>query len=210
MPSTIVHLALAGLIAAALLGEHFDRRALAVVFVVIAIPDLDSFLVFTDAAHRTALHNVWLPVVAATLLWVDLRVREESVVRGRWGAWGVRVAWVTILCSLFAHVALDLTDGFVNLLWPVYDQFYMLDGSIELSDQRGIVNTFSEGGIPLLEAQGTTEEYEITTGVDPGEGKTERVFPVVRAGWQLVVLVVGTLVTAARLHMAGSADSQRP
>lgn len=207
MPSTIVHLAFAGLIAAALLGEHFDRRALAVVFVVVAFPDLDSFLVFTDAGHRTVLHNVWIGVIPAALLWVDLRIREESFVRDRWGAWGVRVAWVSILCYLFAHVALDLTDGYVNLLWPVYDQFYTLDGTIELSDRQGIVNTFSESGIPLLEARGTAAEQEITTGVDPGEGETERVFPVVRAGWELAILVVGTVVTAMRLRLEASGDS---
>jgi inner membrane protein len=207
MPSTVVHLAFAGLLAAALLGDQFDRGAIAVLLVVIALPDLDSFLVFTDAGHRTVLHNVWVAVVPAALLWVDLRVREESLVRDRWGAWGVRLAWVSILCFLCAHLALDLADGYVNLFWPVFDQFYTLDGSIELSDQQGIVNTFSDGGLPLLDARGTSTEQQITTGVDPGDGETERVFPVVRAGWQLVVLVVGIAVTAMRLALADSSGS---
>ncbi|ERH10803.1 MAG: hypothetical protein J07HX64_02582 [halophilic archaeon J07HX64] len=201
MPSTVVHLALAGLIAAALLGDDFDRRALAVVFVVVAVPDLDSFLISTDAGHRTVLHNLWVAVVPAALMLVDLRVREESLLRRRWGAWGVRVAWVALFCYLAAHLALDIADGYVNVLWPVFDQFYTLDGSIELSSQRGIVNTFSNGGVPLLEARGTSSETQITTGVDPGDGQTERLFPVVRAGWQLVVLVGGVGVTALRLSL---------
>jgi hypothetical protein len=201
MPSTVVHLAFAGLIAAALLGDDFDRRALVVVLVVVAVPDLDSFLISTDAGHRTVLHNLWVAVVPAALMLVDLHVREESLLRRRWGAWGVRVAWVALFCYLAAHLALDIADGYVNVLWPVFDQFYTLDGSIELSSQRGIVNTFSNGGVPLLEARGTSSETQITTGVDPGDGQTERLFPVVRAGWQLVVLVGGVGVTALRLSL---------
>ena len=198
MTSTVVHLAFAGLIGAALLGEHFDRNSLAVVLIVVAFPDLDSFFIFTDAGHRTVLHNIWIPVVTGVLLWGDLR-REESFVRGRWGAWGVRVAWVSVLCYLVAHLALDLADGSVNLFWPVYDQFYTLDGEIELSSERGIVQTFTDGGLPLLEARGGTTERTITTGVDPGDGETDRVFPIVRNGWELVLLVGGTVVTAVRL-----------
>lgn len=198
MTSTVVHLAFAGLIGAALLGEHFDRKSLAVVLIVVAFPDLDSFFIFTDAGHRTVLHNIWIPVVTGVLLWGDLR-REESFVRGRWGAWGVRVAWVSVLCYLVAHLALDLADGSVNLFWPVYDQFYTLDGEIELSSERGIVQTFTDSGLPLLEARGGTTERQITTGVDPGDGETDRVFPIVRNGWELVLLVGGTVVTAIRL-----------
>ena len=205
MPSTIVHLALAGLIAAALLGDYFDRKSLAVVLVVVAIPDLDSFITFTDAAHRTVLHNVWIPALAAVLLWLDVR-REESFVRERWGGWGVRVAWVSILCYLLAHVVLDLTDGSVNLFWPVYDQFYTLNGEVELSSEHGVVQTFSDNGIPLLEARGETTEREITTGVDPGEGESERTFPVFGAGWEIVVFVTGTVVTAAKLYLVERED----
>jgi len=201
MPSSVVHLAFAGVVAAALLGARFDRRALAIVLVAVALPDLDSFILFSDAGHRTVLHNVWVAVVPAVFLCVDLRVREESFVRGRWGARGVHIAWVTVVCYLVAHLGLDAADGYVNLLWPLHDQFYTLQGSIELSSERGIVNTFSDGGVPLLDARGTSSEQQITTGVDPGEGQTERVFPVIRAGWQLVMLVGGTLIVAMRLAL---------
>lgn len=201
MPSTLVHLAFAAVVAAALLGRWFDRWALAVVLVAVASPDLDSFVLGADAGHRTVLHNVWVGVVPAVLLWVDLRVRDESLLRGRWGPRGVRVAWVAVVCYVVAHLALDAADGYVNLLWPLYDQFYTLEGSLELSSERGIVNTFSDGGVPLLDARGPSSQTRITTGVDPGGGQTERLFPVARAGWQLVVLVGGTAVTAIRLRV---------
>jgi len=202
VPSTVVHLARAGLVAAALLGDRFDRRALAVVLLVTAVPDVDSFVVFTRAGHRTVLHNITIPVGGLVVLWLDLR-SEASVVRERWGEWGARVAWVSLLCYLLAGVMLDVADGYVNVFWPLYDQFYTLEGVIELSDQRGVIQTFTDSGLPLLDARGTSGDTEITTGVDPGEGETERVFPVVRSGWELVLLLVGTLVTGLRASRDG-------
>ena len=52
MPSTLVHLAFGGMIAAALLGDVFDRRALLVVLVVTAAPDLDSFIALVSEIGR--------------------------------------------------------------------------------------------------------------------------------------------------------------
>lgn len=207
MPSTLVHLAFAGLLASALLGNAFGLKALAVVFVVVAVPDLDSFITLSSGAgHRTLLHNIWVPLVGAIVVWVDLNLRDHSLIEERWGEWGVRVAWVSLVCYVFAHLLLDLADGSINLFWPVYDQFYTLRGVIEISDQRGIVQTFSSSGLPLLEARGTTDEVLITTGVDPGPSENgeppERVFPVFRAGWELALFVVGTVVTATKLVIA--------
>lgn len=209
MPSTIVHLAFAGLIASALLGEAFDRKALAVVLAVTAFPDLDSFIaLYATAGHRTVLHNVWIPTIAAVALVVDTRVRDQSLLRARWGWWGVRVAWVSVVCYLLAHIGLDLVDGVVNLFWPVHDQFYALRGSIELSSERGIVQTFVavDGLLPSLQAVGGTDEVAITTGVDPGADATERVFPVIGAGWELVVFLTGVFVTAARAWLPSSPE----
>ena len=204
MPSTIVHLAFAALIATALLGAAFDRRALLFILVVMALPDLDSFVdVGNVPGHRMLLHNIWLAVVPTVALGIDLSVREQSFVRERFGDRGVRIAWVTILCYVVAHLGLDMADGVVNLFWPVHDQFYDLRGTIELSDQRGVVQTFVDGkGFLLFEAEGSTEDIYITTGVDPGpstgEEDPERLFPIFRAGWQLVLFVTGLFVTGAR------------
>jgi len=208
MPSTIVHLAFAGLLAAALLGEAYDRRALAVVFLVVAFPDLDSFVaLYWEPAHRAALHTLVIPLVAALVLWIDVRVRETSFVLERWGWRGVRIAWVSLFCLAFAGMALDMTDGSVNLFWPLHDQFYALDGRIELSDQRGIVQTFveSERTVPSPSGVGSTDEVVQSTGVDPApveEGDPERIFPVIGATWELLVLVFGTVVTLARFELS--------
>lgn len=205
MPSTLVHLAFAGLIAAALLGEAYDKKAVAIVLVVAAIPDLDSFIALVSTAgHRTVLHTVWIPLLAAVLLAVDVRVRDTSYITERWGNWGVRVAWVSIVVYLVAHVFLDMTDGVVNLLWPVHDQFYTLRGSMELSDQHGIVQTFftTDGILPIPEAAGSTEDIDITTGVDPGPGEQERTFPVFGGGWELLLFLIGTAVTLARFKVS--------
>jgi hypothetical protein len=59
--------------------------------------------------------------------------------------------------------------------------------------------------VPAPDGLGSSQEINYSTGVDPdpsGERTDpERIFPVVRAGWELVVLLVGTAVTWARFHV---------
>jgi membrane-bound metal-dependent hydrolase YbcI (DUF457 family) len=211
MTGTVVHMAFAGMIAAAFLGETYDRKALAVVFGVTILPDLDSFIALVSTAgHRTVLHNFVIPAVAGTLLWADLR-RDESWLRARWGARGVRIAWVSVVCYAVAGIGLDMVSGVVNPLYPIHDQFYTLEGKLVISDQRGIVQTFVEtgresGSVPSPEPQGSSQEVNLSTGVDPDpsgqETDPERIFPIVRAGWQLVVLLAGTAVTLTRFRVS--------
>lgn len=214
MPSIVVHLALAGIIAGALLGDAFDGRALLVVFAVVAFPDLDSFVsLFSTVGHRAALHNVFVPLLAGVVLYADLRRGEDSYVRTRWGARGIRVAWVSLFCYVAVAIGLDLVAGAVNPFWPLHDQFYHLSGKIELSTQRGLVQTIVDlqnGSTDGLKAIGTTEQVHLDTGVDPTPGpdpkNVDRVFPIVRSGWQLVLLVVGSVVTAARFYVDQSVN----
>ncbi len=214
MVSTVVHLAFAGLLAAALLGPYYDRRAVLVVFAATALPDIDSFIApFFVAGHRTVLHTYVIPLGLAVALFADTRLREASFVRETWGNYGVAVGWVSLLAWGVAGIGLDFVGAGVNPLWPLHDQFYTLDGKIELSDQRGVVQTFvdlstEEGGVPAPDSRGSSQEVNVSTGIDPDPGNAnpdsnpERIFPVVRAGWQLLVLVVGTGVTAARFSLS--------
>jgi inner membrane protein len=219
MAGTVVHLAFSGMIAAGFLGAAYDRRSLLVVLGVTALPDLDSFIALVSVAgHRTVLHTFVIPITAALVLWADTRLRDRadtrlrdrSLLRRRWGAWGVRVAWVSILAYAVSAIGLDMVRAGVNALWPVHDQFYVLDGKIELSDQQGVIQTFVEfggedGSVPSPESVGSSQEINYSTGIDPdpsGEvADPERIFPVVRAGWELVLLLVGTTVTAARFYV---------
>ena len=225
MTSTIVHLAFAGLLAAALLGDAYEWKSVLLIFGLIVLIDLDSFVpLVVSFGHRAVFHNLLIPFVAGALVLADVYAREESYILDRWGPRGLRVAWVTVLCYAVAGVLFDMTDGVVNLFWPIHDQFYALEGSIELSDQRGIVQTFIETGgdegtsVPTPEAVGTTEEVEITTGVDPGEPETpdkdpERIFPVIGASWELVVFLTGTVVTLGRFYLgdlSNESAGQRP
>ncbi|NHN59547.1 MULTISPECIES: metal-dependent hydrolase [Halorussus] len=164
MPSTVVHVALAGLVGTALLAEHFDGKAVAVVMAAVALVDFDVFLGFwIEGAHRAAFHTLLLPALGGALLWADLRgralpsvqsrvgsgagsrslalVTDRSLVRSRWGARGVRVAWVTVVAVAFAGIGLDAFFNGANLLYPVHDRFYTFSGKVFYSTKEGFVQT---------------------------------------------------------------------
>jgi len=202
MPSTLVHLALGGLIAAALLEEAFDARALGVVLAATAVPDLDTFVgIALPGTHRAALHTVLVPAIAAVAVAYDLR-REDSWLRAR-GDRAVRVAWVAVAAYALAGIGPDLFFNGVNVLYPIHDQFYEVNGKVLVSNQRGLVQTLWEGE---ASTRGTTNTTHYSTGVDPVRGtepeNVERVFPVARGGLQVLLLVTGTAVTGARLWLA--------
>ena len=224
MPSLVVHYAFVGLLAATLLGAAFDKRSLLLSILVVTFPDVDAFIgLYWQAGHRAATTNLVIPAVLALLIGADLYVREESYIKGRWGAYGVRVSWFCVVVYAVGHVVLDLITGGANLFWPLYDQFYQLSGHLELSSQRGIVQTFVElpeppaqtsggtgtggaSGGSTTQSMGNSSEVQMSTGIDPNPGQAEpeavdRVFPIARSGWELVVLVVGTLATAIRLRI---------
>ena len=211
MPSTLVHVALAGLVGTALLADEFDARAILVVLGATAALDLDTFLdLWVIGAHRTVLHNLAWPTAVGLALWWDVRRREESYVMRRWGARGVRVAWVTLVTVVLAHVLLDAFFNGVNLFWPLQDRFYDLSGQLLYSDRRGLVQTFVEferaadGSRTLSEAtaDGGVGETHYRTGVRPaadGDADAERIFPVAMTGERFLLVLTGFGVVGWRL-----------
>jgi len=142
VPSTLVHVAVGGLVGAALLGDRFTPRAIAVVLVAAAIPDLDSFLAPVIAgAHRSALHTLVVPALLGFAVYADAR-REDSWLRARWGSDGAYVAGVAVAALLAGGILPDMVTNGVNALWPVHDQFYTVDGELKLSTTEGVVQTF--------------------------------------------------------------------
>ncbi|MFW6152930.1 MAG: metal-dependent hydrolase [Halobacteriota archaeon] len=213
MPSTLVHLGLAALIAAALLDDHYDWRTLTVVLVLVALPELDTFLgLWLAGAHRTVLHNLWVVVIpGAVLLW-DTRYRRRSGIRTRWGGRGVRVGWVSLVALLFSHILLDAFFNGVNLLWPVHDAFVDLSGELVYSTDRGFVQTFLEWDEPATSVRGSSGEVHYRTGVDPtppgrSADGVERTFPIASEGTRFVVMLTGFVVAGIRLgevHLRGN------
>lgn len=205
MPSTLVHVAIAGLVGTALLATAFDRRAIAVVAVAAAVPDLDAFagLVF-PGAHRSLLHTLLLPTGLAALLLYDTRVADRSAVRTRFGARGVRVGWVALAGLAFGGIFPDLFTNGVNAFYPLHDAFYSVDGKLLLSNQRGVVQTFVELAPPESTQRPTTQTLHYSTGVDPTPGSeptaVERVFPLAADGFQFMLVVLSALVVGARLY----------
>lgn len=204
MPSTVVHCALAGLLAAGLLGEDFDARAVAVILAATIVPDLDAFAGFlVPGGHRSVLHTFLLPLGATVLVYYDTHLRERSFLRRKWRSRGVHIVWVSIVAVTFAGIGLDLVAGGVNFFYPVYDQFYELSGEFVLSNNRGVVQTFVELGEGDA-ARGSSKQVHINSGVDPNRGRepknVERIFPVAQSGWQLLLILTSVFVLAVRLR----------
>lgn len=202
MPSTVVHLAFAGLVGAGLLGADFDRRSVGAVLLAGALPDLDTFAgLFLPGAHRTLLHTLVLPVAVAGVLAYDARVRPDSRLRARYGDRGVRVAWVALAAFAIGGVFPDLFTNGVNALYPVHDAFYAVNGRLELSARRGVVQTFVETA-PDRERP-TTDTVHYATGVDPSPGpepeSVKRRFLVLGSGLELLVVLLSASVLGARL-----------
>ncbi|WP_439027211.1 metal-dependent hydrolase [Haloarchaeobius sp. DT45] len=209
MPSTVVHVALAALVACALLGPAFSARALVAVMALTAFVDLDVFLGFVlVGAHRAAFHTLLLPVVLGGILAYDLFADRPSRLVRRFGPQAPRIAAVAIVGVVFGAIGPDLMTNGVNVFWPLHDQFYALTGKLHLSDQQGIVQTFVEfeNGEPTKKvAKGSTKEVQYYTGVDTnpdrsGEPVTrERIFPLVDTGVQLLLVLTAGFVSAVRL-----------
>jgi hypothetical protein len=202
MPSTVVHLAIGAVVAAALLSDEFDRRSVAVVLAATTVPDLDTFAgLVMQGTHRALLHTLVLPAVAGAILAYDTRIRAVSRLRGRWGGRGVRMAWVALAALLVGGIFPDLMTNGVNAFYPLYDRFLTVDGELLLSNQRGVVQTFVDLS---TQPERTTENTHYWTGVDPTRGEepanVERIFPIVRSGFQLLVIVLGVFTLGARFH----------
>lgn len=201
MPSTLVHLAIGALLAAALLESDFDARSLGIVLLAVFIPDVDTVLgIWLLGWHRAALHTVLLPALVGGLIVYDLR-RPDSWLRER-GPRAVRIAWVSVFSLLVAGIGPDLFFNGVNLFWPLHDQFYSLNGKVELSTRHGIVQTLWEQRTSL---RGTTETTHYRTGVDvqrgPDPENVERTFLVAGSGLKVLLLLTSILVTGIRLRM---------
>lgn len=211
MPSSVVHAALAFLVAVGLLGRFYDRRALVVLLGIVIFPEIDTFAgLFMDGAHRTVLHNMVLAALAGGVLYWET-TREGSKVRSLWGARGVRIAWVGLFVHTFAHISLDWTHlSGINALWPLFDQFVTLDGELALSTTDGVVQTFveisedPETGQGVIDAGqgGTRAENHVANPAQPSDepepGPVDRRFPIAVHGWQLYLVVAGAFTVLAK------------
>ena len=218
MPSVLVHVAIAGLLGTALLGDRFDARAIFLVMVVTAAIDSDTLIgLLVPGAHRSLFHNVWIVLVPAAVLYWDASHRETSIVRERWDDYGYRVAWVGLVTALFAHILLDAFYNGVNLFWPLHDRFFDLSGELILSDRRGVVQTFveldtTERTVDDSTVRGTTEDTYYSTGFNPEPGESasdaERTFPVAKTGERLVLVVASFVTVTYRILETRRADEK--
>lgn len=208
MVPTPVAAAVAALLAAALLGRAFDRRAVAIVVAAGVAPDLDAIASLgIRGATNAAFHTLLVPGLLGAALYWDTTHREKSWLRDRYGWRGVRIAWVALAAYLVAGIGLDLfsVEG-VNLFWPVHDRFYAVTGRLLYSTEDGLVQTYvTIGGDDYLAvgSPGTTATHHVASWINPTPGTgwesgAERRFPIVETGWQAIVVVTAVAVLAIR------------
>ena len=210
MPPTLVTVAVGVLLGVALLGPAFDRRSIAVVALVAALPDLDALLsLWIRGATNAALHTVFIPAAAAAVLYWDTR-RERSWLRARYGWYGVRVAWVAVAVYAVAGIGLDLFNiSSAAVLYPVSERYFAIVGKLVLSTQDGVVQSYVAFGDGWLEhlTRGTTDTRHVETWINPTPGTSnppdaERTIRLVDAGWQAVVVATAVTAVPARAVVA--------
>jgi hypothetical protein len=209
MPPTVVHAALGVILAAAALGAAFDRRAAVLAPLAGAAPDLDAALGLLavpmglpvpESTHGAVLHTLFIPALAAAVLYVDAR-RDRRVV-DRLGPAGLRLAWVAVAVYAVAGIGLDLLNiATANPFWPVRDQFYAFVGGIVFTNQELFAQSYvqfgKQGYAVYVGQQGGTAEFFVSSPLNPvrgPNGNSERVVDIVESGWQLLVLASAPLV----------------
>ncbi|MFQ3319456.1 MAG: inner membrane protein [Natronomonas sp.] len=211
MPSTVVHVSVAFLIAVGLLGKYYDRRALGLILLILLFPETDTLAGWVlDGAHRALFHSLVLAAAVGVVLYWDT-TGEESWLRERIGPDGVRVLWVGLFVHVFAHLALDWAhlDG-INVFYPLSDRFFRIEGEMYLSTADGFVQTFievatnPETGQQSIDAGqgGTTKNTHVSSPVDPSSApepqQVDRRAPIAVQGWQLYLIVAGAFTLVAK------------
>jgi hypothetical protein len=228
VPSTLVHVSLALLLASGLLGPEFDVRSVLVVAAATALPDLDVALEpVVSGAHRSVGHTFLLPAILVVALAVDVRRGPDSLLRRRYGDRGVTLAGTAVVCLFGAGIVPDLVVGGINALYPIHDTFYTVDGRLFYSTDRGWVQTFVDLSPDDPQPQRTTSNFdfrtvldaEATLGIEQSGGgggggsgesqRVERLFPVAMTGFRAWLLPLAAFVTGTRLwRTRRAADSE--
>jgi hypothetical protein len=215
MAPPLVSAAVGAMLAAALLGDAFDRRSVAVVSAAALLPSLDAAAsLVVPGATNALLHAVWAPLFAGGVLYWDTTLRAESTLRRRGGWRAVRVAWVALASFVVAGIgsALFAGDGAV-LLYPFEEARYVVRGRLVYSTREGIVQTFvglgadGPGLLPLGSVDAATAEPIASwinpdgrPGIGPGAGRR---LDLVENGWQLVVVAAAAATLAVRFRGGG-------
>ena len=215
MAPTLVSAAVGALLAAALLGDAFDRRAVAVVVAAAALPSLDAVAsLAVPGATNALLHAVWAPLLVGGLLYWDASLRAASALRGRFGRRGVRVAWVALVSYLVAGTGAALFAGEgAALLYPLEDARYVVRGRLVFSTQEGVVQTFlalgaeGPGILPIASVDGAVAD-PVASWVNPDgrpgfDPSADREFRLVDGGYQLVVVAAAAATLAVRFRRDG-------
>lgn len=204
MPSTVIHLSLAFIIACVLIpNDRFTVRSLLVVSIPVIFLDTDAFFyVVEEGLHRALFHNIIIPTVIVLIFFYDMFIRDESYIGERFNNTTATILIATSYTAVvIAGLSLDFADTGINLFWPIHDQFYTLEGKFVLSSEDGIVQTFSE--FSSGESASTTDSVVYNTPINPSSpSESDRVYPIAYKSWQLVLMIASVVLVPMKIIQA--------
>lgn len=209
MVSTVVHVSVAVLICCALLPDDvFSLKSLMIAVTPVALLDVDAFFfIISEGLHRALFHNILIPTIVIALIIYDTVVRESSYIsRFVDPRYASSIAIASYVSIIFAGIGLDFSDTGVNIFWPLYDQFYTLEGKLIISSDDGLVQTFIEEPFKdVFEKTNntkTTDNFVYRTPANPNPGSSEpaeRIFPIAYKGWRLVLIGLSIVVVPIKI-----------
>lgn len=202
MPSTVVHVSFALIIACALIpNNRFTIKSLLIVALPVMFLDSDAFFyIVEEGLHRALFHNIIIPSVIVAILLYDISIRDESYIGRKFNSSHAMSLIITSYTAVvIAGLGLDFADTGVNLFWPIHDQFYTLEGKFILSSENGIVQTFSEFGTE----KDTTDSVVYNTPINPSSsGENSGTYPIAYKAWQLILIITSGILVSIKMVRA--------
>lgn len=201
MPTALFHLAFGLLLGAAVLQEDFDIWAALAIGTFVLLPDVDMSLnLLYSSAHRTFLHNIFVPLgILIVVLW-DTRWRAWSFIENHWGKHGEKVLLAGVLVLAVAGIGVDMFGSGVNLFYPAQDKYYNMNGEVEFSWEEGLTTTIFD--VDRID-RSSTESFSYTLAHHKEKtetGDTQKIYVVSGNGVRLFFSISTLLIIAIMLY----------
>jgi hypothetical protein len=125
MANWVIHL-IVPLLALLIVSRREDMKYILLLLPLALVPDLDTLVTL----HRALLHNIFIPIILVLSAIIFFERRKMLIIASVYFA---------------SHVMLDLFEGGVVLLYPVYNRLAFVDASLSLTPTNAVNWIFDYG-----------------------------------------------------------------